>query len=53
MSRRNALLVFKTDLFNDSDDDERFFGFCAEDIVLQKAAADLDFDINEGSSVHT
>ena len=28
------LLVFETDLFNDSDNDEQFYGFHAEDIVL-------------------
>ena len=44
--------VFKTDLFNDSDN-ERFFGFRAEDIVLHEAVADSDFDVNEVSSVHT
>ena len=28
------LLVFETGLFGDSDNDERFYGFHAEDIVL-------------------
>ena len=41
------------DLFNDSDNDERFSGFRAEDIMLREAVADADFDINEVSSVHT
>ena len=36
-----------------SDKDERCYGFCAEDIVLREAVADLDFDINEVSSVHS
>ena len=53
MSQRNTLPVLKRDLFNDSDNDERFFGFCAADIVLRKAVADSDFDVNEVSSVHT
>ena len=35
---------FKTDLFKDSDNDERYFGFRAQDIVLQEAVADSDFD---------
>ena len=48
-SRRNALLVFKTDLFNDSDNDEQLFGFHGEDVVLREAAADSDFDVNEVS----
>ena len=47
------LPIFKTDLFNDSDNDDRFFGFCAEDIVSREAVADLDFDVNEVSSVHS
>ena len=47
------LPVFEMDLFNHLDNDERFFGFHAEDIVLQEAVADSDFDINEASSVHT
>ena len=51
LSQRNALPVFKTDLFNDSENDERFFGFRAEDIVFREAVADSDFDINEVSSV--
>ena len=46
MSQRNALPVFETRLFDDSDNDERFYGFCAEDIVLREAVADSDFDIN-------
>ena len=41
------------DLFTDSDNDERFFGFRAEDIVLPEAVADSDCNINEVSSVHT
>ena len=36
-----------------SDNDERFYGFCAEDIVLWEAVADSDLDVNEVSSVHT
>ena len=38
---------------DDSDNDEQFCGFRTEDIVLQEAVADFDFDINEVSSVHT
>ena len=41
------------DLFNDSDNDERFSGFRAEDIMPWEAVADLEFDANEVSSVHT
>ena len=41
------------DLFNDSDSDEQFFGFRAEDIVLREAVADSDIDVSEVSSVHT
>ena len=51
-SQRNALLVFKTDLLNNSDNVERFFGFRTENIVLQEAVADSNFDANE-VSVHT
>ena len=40
MSRSNSLPVFKTDLFNDSDDDKQFCGFHAEDNVLREAVAD-------------
>ena len=47
------VLVFETGQFDDSDNDERFYGFRAEDIVLRKAVADSDFDVNEVSSVHT
>ena len=47
------LQVFKTDLFNNSGNDKRFFGCCAEDTVLQEAVADSDFDVNEVNSVHT
>ena len=36
-----------------SDKDERFYGFCAEDIVLREAVVDLDFDVNEVSSIHS
>ena len=36
-----------------SDNDEQFYGFCAEDIMLQEAVADSDFNVNEVSSVHT
>ena len=36
-----------------SDNDKRFYGLCAEDIVLQEVVADSDFDVNEVSSVHT
>ena len=36
-----------------SDNNERFYGFRAEDIVLREAVADSDFDVNEVSSVHT
>ena len=52
-SRRNALPVFETGPFDDSDNDEWFYGFHAEDIVLREAVADSDFDANEVSSVHT
>ena len=45
--------VFETGLFDDSDNDKRFYGFHAEDIVLQEAVANSDFDVNEVSSVHT
>ena len=34
-----------------SDNNERFFGFCAQDIVLQEAVADPDIDVSEVSSV--
>ena len=47
------LPVFETGLFDDSDNDERFYGFHAEDTVLQEAVADSDFNVNEVSSVHT
>ena len=47
------LPVFETGLFDGSDNDKRFYGFCAEDIVLREAVEDLDFDVNEVSSVHT
>ena len=40
-------------LFDDSDNDEQFYGFHAEVIVLREAVIDSDFDINEVSSVHT
>ena len=50
---KNVLLVFEMDIFNDSDNDERFLGFQVEDIVLREAVADSDFDVNEVSSVHT
>ena len=46
-SRRNMLLVFKMDLFNDSDYNKWFFGFHTEDIVLWEAVVDSDFDVNE------
>ena len=36
-----------------SHNDERFYGFCAEDIVLREAVADSDFDVNKVSSVHS
>ena len=36
-----------------SDNDERFYGFRAEDIVFQEAVTDSDFDVNEVSSVHS
>ena len=36
-----------------SDNDGWFYGFRAEDIVLREAVADLDFDANEASSVHS
>ena len=39
------LPVFKTDLSNHSDNDERFFGFEAECIVLQEAVADSDLTL--------
>ena len=47
------LPVFKTYLFNHSDKDEQFSGFCVEDIMLREAVADSEFDVNEVSSVHT
>ena len=53
LSQRNALPVFETGLFNDSDKDERFYGFRAQDIVLREAVADSDFNVYEVSSVHT
>ena len=43
-SWRNALPVFKIDLFNDSDNDEQFFSFHAEDIVLLRS-----FNVNNVS----
>ena len=51
-SRRNTFPVFETGLFDDSDD-EWFYGFHAEDIVLREAVTDSDFNVNEVSSVHT
>ena len=48
-----SLPVFKMDLFNDSDNDERFFGVRTEDFVLREAVADSDFEVNEVSSVQT
>ena len=45
--------VFETGLFDDSDSDEQFCGFRAEDTVLREAVVDSDFDVNEVSSVHT
>ena len=48
-----SLPVFQTDLFNDSDNDEEFFGFRTKDIALPEAVADSDSDVNEVSSVHT
>ena len=47
------LLVFESGLFDDYYNDERFYGFCGEGIVLREAVADSDFDVNEVSSVHT
>ena len=47
------LPVFEMCLFDDSDNDERFCGFRAKDIVLQEAVVDSDFDVNEVSSVRT
>ena len=47
------LPVFQTGLFDNSDNDERFYGFRAEDIVLREAVVDSDFNVNEVSSVHT
>ena len=41
------------DLFNDSDNEEPFFGFRAEDIVLQEAVAGSDIGISKVRSVHT
>ena len=38
---------------HDSDNDEWFYGFHAEDIVLREAVADSNFEVNEVSSVHT
>ena len=52
-SQRRAWPVLKRDLFNNSDNIKRFFGFCAEDIVLREAVAGSDFDVHEVSSVHT
>ena len=53
MSSQRNTSVFKTDLCNDSDNDERFSGFLAEDIMLREAVADLEFDVNKVSSVPT
>ena len=36
-----------------SDNDEQFYGFHAEDIVLREAVADLDFNVTEVCSVHS
>ena len=47
------LPVLETGLFDNSDNDECFYGFRAEDIVLWEAVADSNFDANEVSSVHT
>ena len=52
-SRRNAQPAFKMDLFNDSDNDQRFSGFRTEHIMLWEAVADSEFNVNEVSSVHT
>ena len=41
------------DLFNNSDNDERFFGFRIEDIVFREAVAHSDIDISEVISVQT
>ena len=52
-SQRNTLPVFETGLFHDSDNDEQFYDFRAEDIVLQEAVADSDLDVYEVSKFHT
>ena len=39
------LPVFKTVLFNDSDNDERFSGLRVEDIMPREAVADSEFEL--------
>ena len=41
------------DILDSTDDDEPFFGFDAEDIVLQEVRAESDIDVGSVSSVHT
>ena len=45
--------VFEMGLFDDLDNDERFYGFRTEDIAIWEAVVDSDFDVNEAGSVHT
>ena len=41
------------DILDSTDDDEPFFGFDAEDIVLREVRAESDIDVGSVSSVHT
>ena len=41
------------DILDSTDDDEPFFGFDAEDIVLREVQAESDIDVGSVSSVHT
>ena len=40
------------DLFEDSGDDDPFFGFTAEDIVLHEVKCESDINVSDVSSVH-
>ena len=40
------------DILDSTDDDEPFFGFDAEDIVLREVQAESDIDVGSVSSVH-
>ena len=51
-SIQRIVLVFKMDLFNDSDNEVWFSGFCTDDTMLREAVADSEFNVNEVSSVH-